>query len=133
LRFVEACRLIVACALAAACSLELAPIASDGTGGGCYGGCNPITNDCQPGSVCDWDTSSGAYELVCWPTGNFTAPLCAPCDNKNGPWCQPGLSCVGNAATTGRCAKYCCTDADCGGAPGSCTRWGDTALFFCAT
>jgi hypothetical protein len=119
-------------AIEPACSAT--PITSAGS---CYAtsDCNPITNEpCASGQVCDWASDTGYYYLRCWDNpGIFSEPLCAPCSVQQGPWCQPGLSCVGPAAGSTSCAEYCCTDADCGGKPGSCARWGATDLRFCAT
>ena len=40
----------------------------------------------------------------------------------NGPFCQAKHTCLpGDAAGAGQCMAYCCSDADCGGAAGSCT------------
>jgi len=104
------------------------------SGGGCFvsTGCNPFGGGCASGEVCDWlNDASSYYALKCYPPDAFTAPLCQACNNDSGPFCQPGSSCVGAGKTL--CARYCCSDADCGDIPVSCTPLGDTALRFCGT
>jgi hypothetical protein len=107
------------------------------SGGSCYAAadCNPMTNEpCAVGQVCDWSSETGVYSLKCWDDPMiFTESLCAPCEVQAGPWCQAGMSCVGVASSATSCAQYCCTDADCGGKPGSCAPWGSTVLRFCAS
>jgi hypothetical protein len=96
--------------------------------------CNPITNqgcDTAAGEACDF--GSAGFECYPSPPAN-TEALCAACDLTNGPACLPGSSCVnaiGDAGAT-KCARFCCTDADCGagkcdttttgGAPGLCVN-----------
>jgi hypothetical protein len=75
------------------------------SGGSCYlGNCNPVTNaGCSASQTCDMSTEG----FNCFPAG--TADTCEACDVENGPYCASGGVCVDNA-----CARYCCTDADCG-------------------
>ncbi len=74
--------------------------------------CNPVTNEgCSvPGEACD-AAQGGAFS--CYPAPN-DQPLCTPCGESEG-WCAPGHMCVG-----GECARYCCTDADCGSSGAVC-------------
>lgn len=71
--------------------------------------CNPVTNepcDTKSGESCDFDGNTG---YICYPPPN-DAKVCEACDNSNGPYCGPGLSCLQD----GGCAHYCCNDGDCG-------------------
>jgi len=73
--------------------------------------CNPVTNDgCDTasGEACD-----AVYpgQFACLPSFGTLAGICQPCDNFYSPYCSPGLRCH---AATHECARYCCTDADCG-------------------
>jgi hypothetical protein len=80
------------------------------SGGSCYANeaCNPVTNGgCQAGYACDEDGFGG---FDCFAPPN-TVPLCGSCAID---YCQPGMTCTGN-----KCARFCCTDADCG-CPGTC-------------
>lgn len=87
--------------------------------------CNPVTNDgCGDSESCD---VSGFTDFICY--SDNTAPLCGACDqsNENGPFCQKGGTCYApdpnepqGAGTLTQCARYCCNDADCGGA--NCTK-----------
>lgn len=72
--------------------------------------CNPVTNaGCAPdGSQCDL-VNPGMF--VCFPPFGTPGALCAACDNLKGPFCGPGLRCHPTSHT---CARFCCTDADCG-------------------
>lgn len=64
--------------------------------------CNPVTNEpCGAGEACD--TNGDGYE--CYEPPN-DAVLCEECGDNN--FCAGGLTCAGT------CAKYCCTDEDCG-------------------
>lgn len=101
------------------------PSPSDGA---CYtpqmNGCNPITGTpCVTGEACDF---SDATEFECYP-GDNSGTLCGTCDPANQMYCGNGLTCLQTdlgvaieEATEFKCFKYCCTDADCGGAAGSC-------------
>jgi hypothetical protein len=90
------------------------------SGGSCYAGvgsCNPGTNsECSgtPGSACDL----GETGYQCYGPPNDVA-CGGACDGSSGPFCLPGFTCLGGGGSS--CARYCCTDADCGGATGSCT------------
>ncbi len=86
--------------------------------------CNPVTNQgCQTGEECDTvaDDNGNLIGFGCYPPPNDAA-LCATCDNQNGPFCKGGTTCFQTGAADGSsvCAQYCCSDADCGGAAGSC-------------
>ena len=75
--------------------------------------CNPVTNTgCATGEACDAE-KAGTFE--CFAPPNDT-PVCKPCDNMAGPFCQGGYAC---GAANG-CAKYCCDDGDCGS--GTCMK-----------
>jgi hypothetical protein len=68
--------------------------------------CNPVTNegcDTEAGEACD----SGEDGFMCYPPPNENA-LCTECSEDAG-FCAPGHVCVG-----GLCARWCCTDQDCG-------------------
>lgn len=96
--------------------------------GACYAGaaCNPITNQgCPSSSSCVYAGSGG---FACTP-GTFNIPLCQPCGTQSNS-CARGYDCYGDYFET--CARYCCTDADCGGAPGSCRDVSGPYLRFCA-
>jgi hypothetical protein len=79
------------------------------------GNCDPITNQgCDfndGGFACDFNQTG----FQCYNNPANTAALCAACDVQNGPACLPGSTCVPIDQTTTKCAKYCCTDADCTG------------------
>ena len=83
--------------------------------------CNPVTNDGCPvqGSSCDLG-GSGTFE--CFPPPN-TAALCAACTPKDAVFCAAGATCL---YPVGKCARYCCGDADCGS--GKC--WLDAVQIF---
>ena len=70
--------------------------------------CNPITNegcDAAGGEACD-HSSSG---FSCFPPPNDVVQ-CDACDEKAGPFCEVGHTCLPDGA----CAAYCCDDGDCG-------------------
>ena len=72
--------------------------------------CDPLTGDGCPESeyACDFfGQYGGVGEFVCF--SDCTEPVGAPCDRTEGPWCAAGAACV-----DGVCAKYCCSDSDCG-------------------
>lgn len=95
--------------------------------------CNPVTNagcNAAAGESCDFD---GAGGFKCWaPPPANTAALCAACDVTAGPACLPTSTCMATPAGTTACARFCCTDADCGagkcdttitgGTPGVCKK-----------
>jgi hypothetical protein len=77
--------------------------------------CNPVTAaGCISGSVCE-TAYPGVF--VCNNGMTMTAQACAMCNPDTFEFCAPGLHCMVSARM---CARYCCTDADCGGAAGSC-------------
>jgi hypothetical protein len=87
--------------------------------------CNPVTNgSCAATDECDGDADSNGNSLgfVCFPGPN-TATLCGACDNSAGPFCGGGMTCINE-----QCAKYCCTDADCGA--GKCTTMDSEGSLF---
>jgi hypothetical protein len=85
------------------------------SGGSCYssGVCNPVTNSGCTGEGEACDLSDNGF--TCFGPPNET-PCGGSCDNSTGPFCLPGHVCLGSGMT--KCARYCCTDADCGS--GSC-------------
>jgi hypothetical protein len=70
--------------------------------------CNPVTNAGCAGTTCD-----SIYPGVFGCTYNTGTPvkLCGTCDNVNSPFCDVDLHCFPGNDT---CARFCCTDADCG-------------------
>ncbi len=70
--------------------------------------CNPVT-----GKGCADDTCDSVYPGYFDCTGDTGTPvkLCGACDNVNSPFCGAELHCLPKTST---CARYCCTDADCG-------------------
>jgi hypothetical protein len=83
--------------------------------------CNPVTAagcaDAGVGATCDIGSTDGTSitSFVCYPPPN-TAAVCAACDNTSGPYCAPTTTCVitNESSMTTDCARYCCTNADCG-------------------
>ena len=70
--------------------------------------CNPLTNDgCRPawGEACDLGFGE---TLRCQAEPN-DVPAGGACDNRAGPFCQPGLRC----GSDGFCSVYCCSNSDC--------------------
>jgi hypothetical protein len=86
--------------------------------------CNPVTGEpCREGEACDRiqpfpGTISGFF---CFPPPNDVG-LCETCNEASGAFCGNTLTCVdetgGFSGGAGACARYCCTDEDCGA--GSC-------------
>jgi hypothetical protein len=72
--------------------------------------CNPIThsNCAQDGSQCEF-FYPGIF--FCIPPEGTPALLCESCNFTKGPYCGSGLRCEVNSL---KCARYCCTNADCG-------------------
>jgi hypothetical protein len=74
--------------------------------------CNPLTNagcDRAKDEACDDDDHGG---FGCYPGPN-SAKEGGECDDDRG--CQGGLGCdMDDGDEDGICARYCCTDADCG-------------------
>jgi hypothetical protein len=126
-----------------------------GSGGGFGGGtggtlpaisCNPVTNagctmavglggagGSEP-QACDYtqDMNTGAINgFTCYFPPN-DAKLCDACDptEASPPYCTGGTTCYPTNAsgTTGQCAKYCCSDADCGS--GTCMTTGSMGALF---
>jgi hypothetical protein len=85
--------------------------------------CNPVTNaGCAAGSACDTsqDMNGNTVGFICYPPPPpITVAVCGMCDDVNTA-CVPGATCFGT------CAKYCCTDADCG--EGTCSTGGGMAF-----
>jgi hypothetical protein len=84
--------------------------------------CNPVTQSGCTGTynACDYnvDDTGNLIGFTCFPNMMYTVPACGSCDptyNK-GPFCKPGFTCLvlDQAAQTGTCVRYCCTDGDCG-------------------
>jgi len=94
--------------------------------------CNPVTNaGCSAGDLCDLSGDSNVVGFICYP-GPGSVAVCAACDDETpATTCQAGSSCITyDDAQDSACARYCCTDADCGHA-GQCSTVGagDTNLF----
>lgn len=88
------------------------------------GDCNPVTQegcDLAAGEACDF----GENGFTCYPDGNVHScgDACGP--DADGNYCVGGLTCVGS------CARFCCTDADCG--PGNTCTIVQDALGVCGT
>ncbi|MBI4704632.1 MAG: hypothetical protein HY744_26305 [Deltaproteobacteria bacterium] len=69
--------------------------------------CNPVTNepcDGKAGQACDSNYQDSKFQCYDPPNEN---KLCTACGDQDG-WCLPTYTCVG------KCAKYCCDNADCG-------------------
>jgi hypothetical protein len=102
--------------------------------GDCYSGqvCNPLADQCPSGQACQWQEPIETVNLwSCVDASLLTQGLCAPCDYGAGLFCKPGYACVGDGRKT--CARFCCSDADCGGVPDTCINFGMTYRKFCAT
>ncbi len=70
--------------------------------------CNPVNGSGCSDAECDADYP-GVYE--CALNDGTLSKLCEACDNVNSPYCDVGLHCYIGSST---CARFCCTDADCG-------------------
>jgi hypothetical protein len=89
--------------------------------------CNPVTqSDCTgANNACDYnvDSAGNFIGFTCFPNMMYTVAACGSCDPtyNNGPYCDKGFTClpIDQAGMVGRCARYCCTDGDCGS--GKCT------------
>lgn len=71
--------------------------------------CNPVSGepcDTANGEACDVNANGDGFQ--CWGSVNDT-PICGECDAAAGPYCEPGMTCLSDAA----CARYCCDDGDC--------------------
>jgi hypothetical protein len=81
--------------------------------------CNPVTNEgcnTDAGEACDL----GQNGFECFPDGN-TQDLCTDCGSTVG-YCKAGLTCFNE------CARFCCTDDDCG--TGQCLKEFDGAALY---
>jgi hypothetical protein len=79
--------------------------------------CNPVTNaPCAVGQACDIkvDSSSEMVTGFACYDGPNDAALCAACSVTGGASCGGGLSCANVSPTWLACARFCCSDADCG-------------------
>jgi hypothetical protein len=89
--------------------------AGGGDGGLYHIHCNPVTNaGCKSGSACDYSTDSAGNVIGFRCYINQTpAPLCGSCDTVS---CGGDTTCfyVDQTQTTAACARYCCSDTDCG-------------------
>lgn len=77
--------------------------------------CDPFKDGgCPKPEACDGAENGNFY---CF-SGMNTAKLCEPCDEKTGPFCEPGMSCQTLLATEAgvvhACSAFCCADDDCG-------------------
>ncbi len=87
--------------------------------------CNPVTNEgCMAGETCDLDGN-----FKCAPLVGGEAALCGACDNANAQYCGLGMTCD-SYADVGKCFRYCCTDADCGGS-NTCVAYGSLYVGVC--
>lgn len=88
--------------------------------------CNPVTGEpCLEGETCD-----RVQPVIGTIAGFFCFQdpaervLCETCNTDTGPFCQNTLTCVEDdgsvSAGNGECARYCCTDDDCG--TGTCVK-----------
>jgi hypothetical protein len=81
--------------------------------------CNPVTNaGCSAGEACDINTGQNSTTVIgflCYPGPN-TEDICAECNDgiNDAGECAAGGTCLLSNASTAQCARYCCTDADCG-------------------
>jgi len=93
--------------------------------------CNPVTAvpcNTAGGDTCDGD-GMGNYLCFDSSAGPNNVPLCGDCTTN---FCAPGLTCVPTDAASGvKCARYCCTDADCGGTANSCQMMIATGIGIC--
>jgi hypothetical protein len=117
----------------AACNAPTDP-ASAPSGGACIADylalghdCNPVTNDgCMAGETCDLN---GNFKCAALAGGE--AALCGACDNANSQYCGLGMTCD-SYGDTGKCFRYCCTDADCG-TGNTCIAYGALYVGVCMT
>ncbi|MBM4358635.1 MAG: hypothetical protein FJ096_11065 [Deltaproteobacteria bacterium] len=94
--------------------------ASSSSGGGFAVFCNPVTSEgCTPEKTCD-ATTDDTFE--CLATGEMASGVCGLCDNAKGPYCGPGSACL----VSGKCARFCCDDGDCG--TGKCIQVDDDGV-----
>jgi hypothetical protein len=79
--------------------------------------CNPVTNQpCASGQTCrvTVDSSQNLTGFACVASND--AGLCEPCSDFYGPVCAGGLACTIALNQQSACARYCCTNDDCGDA-----------------
>lgn len=76
--------------------------------------CRLVSPQCGCGAGLGCDIEDSTVGRICTPTG--PTPEGASCDLF---LCQAGLDCVRGSATLNWCERYCATDADCIGGPGS--------------
>jgi hypothetical protein len=95
----------------------------DDAGNATQTNCNPVTNEgCTGTDTCNPD-NSGKY-WVCQPVGTMpNIAVCGDCTAAQA-YCKFGGLCVGVTKTMAQCWQMCCSDADCGGAAGSCATTG---------
>ena len=96
--------------------------------------CNPVTGkqcNIAGGSTCDWGDTVMTYICLDPPPANNVA-LCGTCDPLSDLECSFGTTCIpADAAGDQKCMQFCCTDADCGGAAGSCDMMIVTGIGIC--
>lgn len=99
--------------------------------------CNPVKDtecDVAGGEGCDYQQNGG---FICYLGPDNTVDNCGACDfgGGNPPFCKDGYTCmpIDAAQMAGKCVRFCCSDADCGGAAGSCdkTLSGDPNVGLC--
>jgi hypothetical protein len=79
--------------------------------------CNPVTgNGCPSVDFSCELVYPGMF--VCIPPYGVVSKLCQTCSYEMPPYCGAGFRCLPGMSST-VCARYCCTDADCG-ATGRC-------------
>ncbi len=77
--------------------------------------CNPLDDtECDgAGSACDLWQGTTSWSTYCYEEGN-EAGLGDVCNQADGPYCQPGMTCLdNNPGDAGTCKKFCCADTDC--------------------
>ena len=82
--------------------------------------CNPVsgTGCTTAGSSCDRD-DKGGFTCFTADQGPNTIALCGDCGVSDA-YCSNGTVCVESSLNNNQCARYCCTNADCG-SKGECT------------
>ena len=76
--------------------------------------CNPVTSSpCNgdAGEACDI-APDGGFQCFAPPPPN-SGTLCGTCDDQTTA-CAPSTTCVTVDGGGGECARYCCTDGECG-------------------
>ena len=80
--------------------------------------CNPVSNEgCAEGFACDgdYDDDGKLAGFACYQgNANGDMATCKSCDD-DGAHCRPGNTCLGYDGKSFACARYCCSDDDCGG------------------